>query len=455
MLLNTDSYKYSHFLQYPPGTEYISSYIEARGGRYKDLVFFGLQIYLKEYLSKPFTKYDIEEAKDIVLAHGLPFNTEGFAHILDKHGGYFPVEIEAVAEGSIVPIQNVLVQIQNTDTLCAWVTSYLETSLLRAVWYPSTVATLSWHAKKIIKQYLDKTSDNPQTLSYKLHDFGARGASSLETAGIGGAAHLVNFTSTDTVAGLVCARKYYNEKMAGFSAPAAEHSTITSWGKDGEVAAYRNMLTQFAGKDKILAVVTDSYNIWHALEHIWGGELKEQVVNCGGTIVIRPDSGDPIFVVTQVIAMLIAKFGYSVNSKGYKLLPPYIRVIQGDGISLVTINAILEAMEQKKYSAENVTFGMGGGLLQKVSRDTMEFAMKASSICISGEWRDVYKDPVTDSRKKSKKGHLALIKKPKIGYKTIRKDELHAQENLLLPVFKDGKLLREWSFAEVREKTGL
>jgi nicotinamide phosphoribosyltransferase len=147
------------------------------------MLFFGLQIYLKKYLSKPFSKQEIIEAKELVTAHGLPFNEEGFNYILEKHKGYFPVYIEALAEGSVVPVKNALVQVHNTDPNCYWVTNFIETSLLRAVWYPSTVATISWHAKEIIKEFMHKTSDSMDSLNFKLHDFGARGASSLETAG--------------------------------------------------------------------------------------------------------------------------------------------------------------------------------------------------------------------------------------------------------------------------------
>lgn len=460
IILNTDSYKTSHYLQYPPQTSHISSYIESRGGDYEQLVFFGLQAFLKEYLCHPIKMQDIDEAESILRPHGVPFNKEGWQYIVKQHNGYLPILIEAIPEGTILPTKNVLLQVVNTDARCFWLTSYIETALLRAIWYPTTVATVSWHIKQIIAQALAKTADNLDSLPFKLHDFGARGASSYETSALGGAAHLVNFLGTDTLAGILLARDYYQESMAGFSIPAAEHSTITSWGRDREAEAYKNML-QFAGKNKIVAVVSDSYDLWHAIGQIWGEQLKEQVINNGGTLVIRPDSGDPVDVVSQTIEILMDKFGFTINSKGYRLLPSYLRVIQGDGISLSSIKTILEAMSNRGLSAENIAFGMGGELLQKVHRDTLKFAMKASAIQINQErlgessnlpWYDVFKEPVTDRGKTSKKGRLALIKDVHDNYQTIRREKLGTQENLLLNVFKNGKLLIDDNFTLIRQR---
>ncbi len=453
ILLNVDSYKASHYLQYPPGTTYVSSYIESRGGQYKQAVFFGLQMFLKEYLSQPITQADIDEAREVLTSHGLPFNDAGWAYILNTHNGYLPVEIQALPEGSVVPVKNALVQIQNTDPNCAWLTSYLETALLRAVWYPTTVATVSWHCKQVIRRYLERTSDSSESLPFKLHDFGARGATSEEAAAIGGAAHLVNFAGTDTLSGIMAARRYYDCPMAGFSIPAAEHSTITAWGRADENRAYENMLKKFSGPGKLVAVVSDSYNLWHAIDNLWGEELKQKVENSGGTLVIRPDSGDPVNIVTETIEKLIRVFGCTVNSKGYRVLPDCVRVIQGDGVSLQTIEAILEAMALRKQSAENIAFGMGAELLQKVNRDTLKFAMKASAAKVEGLWRDVFKDPVTDSGKRSKKGRLAVCVNPNSGeWETVREGELHGRENLLLPVYRNGALLINWQFDDIRTR---
>ncbi|MBB3060061.1 nicotinate phosphoribosyltransferase [Microbulbifer rhizosphaerae] len=454
-ILNVDSYKTSHYLQYPEGTQYVSSYIESRGGQFKEAVFFGLQAFIKQYLTRPITRADVDEAEELCLAHGVPFNREGWEYILEEHRGYLPIEIQAVSEGMVVPVRNVLAQVINTDPKCFWLTSYVETALLRAVWYPTTVATQSREAKQIIQRYLEETADNLDGLPFKLHDFGARGTSSQETAALGGLAHLVNFQGTDTIAALVAGRRFYNAPMAGFSIPAAEHSTMTSWGREQETEAYANMLTQFAGSGRLVAVVSDSYDLWNAIDNIWGGELKERVENNGGTLVIRPDSGDPVDVVTQTIERLMRIFGARINDKGYRVLPDYIRVIQGDGISLHTIEGILAAMKARKQSADNIAFGMGAELLQKVNRDTMKFAMKASAVRVNGLWRDVYKDPVTDIGKRSKKGRLALVRRGDGALGTIREQDLGDRSNLLRPVFRNGELLVEQVLEEIRERAAI
>lgn len=451
LILNTDSYKTSHYLQYPEGAEYVSSYIESRGGLYESTVFFGLQMFLKEYLTKPITQADIDEAESICTAHGVPFNRSGWQHILDVHHGFLPLEIEAVPEGAEVPTGNVLVQVVNTDPACAWLTSYIETALLRAVWYPTTVATLSKACQNIIAGYLDETADNLSGLPFKLHDFGARGASSEETVAIGGLAHLVNFMGTDSLSAIVAARRFYGAPMAGFSIPAAEHSTITSWSREGEAAAYANMLKQFGGKGKLVAVVSDSYNLWNAIDNLWGEELKMKVRAMGGTLVIRPDSGDPVKVVPEAIERLIAKFGHTLNTKGYKVLPDCVRLIQGDGVNAASIGAILSEMQARGLSADNVAFGMGGELLQKVHRDTQRFAMKASAICVNGVWRDVYKDPVTDQGKRSKRGRLALIRL-RGKYQTVNREEIPPGVNELVTVFRNGKLTTEYTLEQVRAR---
>lgn len=451
VMLNTDSYKASHWVQYPPGTEQVYSYIESRGGRFDRTVFFGLQMFIKDYLAKPITMADLEEAKEFWAAHGEPFNEEGWRYIIERHGGYLPLLIKAVPEGSVIPTHNVLATIVNTDPRCYWLTSYLETALLRAVWYPTTVATTSWHCKQIIRASIERTSDDPAQIAFKLHDFGARGVSSHESAAIGGAAHLVNFMGTDTVAGVLAARRYYGERMAGYSIPAAEHSTMTSWGRDHEVDAYRNMLKQFAKPGSIVAVVSDSYDIYNATSEIWGGVLKDEVLASGATVVVRPDSGDPLMVPIEIIQALGERFGHTVNSKGYKVLPSAVRVIQGDGITVDTLPVIISNLESAGWAIDNLAFGMGGGLLQHVNRDTQKFAMKCSAALVNGEWVDVYKDPVGDHGKMSKRGQMALIRENG-RYETVPLSGW-AWADMLTPVYRDGKLVRDWSFQDVRDRS--
>lgn len=463
LILNTDSYKASHFKQYPPGTQYVSSYIEPRGismdcpipNHYDlEIVNFGLQMFVKEYLMKPITKADIDEAEEVFVSHGEPFNRKGWEWILNKHAGFLPLYIEALPEGMLLKPGIPQVQVMNTDENVPWLTSYIETALLRAIWYPSSVATISREMKKLIYAHLKATCDDPAgQIPFKLHDFGARGVSSLESAGIGGLAHLVNFMGTDTVTALMYARKYYDEKMAGFSIPAAEHSTITSWGKDLETDAYRNMLHQFGKPGGLVAVVSDSYDIYNAAEHIWGDTLREEVLRTGGTLVVRPDSGDPVNVNIRLIDILGEKFGYSLNQKGFKVLNPAVRIIQGDGVTYNSVDKILSNFRANGWSAENIAFGMGGALLQKVNRDTFKYAMKANAMAYdSNTWIDVYKDPVTDSGKRSKIGRQKVVMSPNGELRAEREEVWTQQSNLMETVYHTGIRDKNETFQTVRDR---
>ncbi|WP_199031363.1 nicotinate phosphoribosyltransferase [Ralstonia sp. ASV6] len=456
-ILNTDSYKASHYLQYPPGTSAMFSYIESRGGRYDRTLFFGLQMLLKEYLSQPVTTAMIDEARSFFAAHGEPFNETGWRYIVETYGGYLPVRIRAVPEGSVVPTHNVLVTVECDDPQAFWLTSYIETMLLR-VWYPVTVATQSWQLRQLVRRYLERTSDDIAQLPFKVHDFGARGVSSAESSAIGGAAHLVSFMGSDTVLGVVAANAYYNTPMAAFSVPAAEHSTITAWGRAGECDAYRNMLRQFGKPGAIVSVVSDSYDLFAALR-MWGTELRQAVIDSGATLVIRPDSGDPQTIVMQTLRALDEAFGSVVNGKGYRVLN-HVRVIQGDGVNADSIEAILAAMEAAGYAADNIVFGMGGALLQQLNRDTQRFAMKCSAVKVDDVWRDVCKDPVTDAGKRSKQGRLTLLRNRRTGaYQTatlpLAWDDRRVEsdwDDALETVFDGGKLLIDVSLDDVRAR---
>ena len=312
----------------------------------------------------------------------------------------------------------------------------------------------------------------PGGVSFMLHDFGYRGVSSVESAAIGGAAHLVNFCGSDTIAALQCVRRYYHGgsvpspvdpsikiPVAALSIPAAEHSTITSWGREGELDAFRNMLTQYP--EGPVAVVSDSYNVFEACSKLWGSELKDMIKERRGKLIVRPDSGDPPVIIPQLLALLGEAFAedVTITSTGHKLLPPYLGMIQasarpalvptrphpptcplsvpvapathpathpavqcsahrraspffpvrlqGDGISFDSLGAILDSIVESGWAAENVAFGSGGALLQKLNRDTQKCAFKCSEIAKrDGSTTEVYKDPITDKGKASKRGKL-------------------------------------------------
>ena len=476
IITDTDSYKVSMWSQYPEGTEYVYSYIESRGGKYDRTEVLGIQA-LAQYLATPITQENIDFADAFWTAHGEPFNRAGWQYILDKHNGRLPLRIRAAREGLIIPTKNVLCTIENTDPKCYWLTTWVETAALRAIWYPTTVGTVSWHIKQEILNYLGKSGD-VNSINFKLHDFGARGVSSMESAGIGGAAHLVNFMGTDTPTAILHVIDVYGGDICGFSIPAAEHSTITSWGREGEVDAYRNMVKQFGKPGAVVAVVSDSYDIFKACE-MWGTELKDDVVNSGATVVIRPDSGDPVLVLPKMFSILGERFGYTTNDKGYKVLNN-VRIIWGDGINSVSLSSILRCVvDVGGWSADNIAFGMGGGLLQQCDRDTLKFAMKCSAVGIriatrpeddwskiSGNpadkpeatkimWQDVFKDPATDPGKASKKGRVTLWEaggefKTAISQPHGWTDKGFEWTEAMKTYFLDGEVLFTQTFEQVR-----
>lgn len=770
IILLVDSYKLSHYRQYPPTTKYIYSYFESReGAKWRDTVFFGLQYYMKRYLEgQVVTREKIDEAEELVAAHlgsKKLFNRAGWEYILEKYDGRLPVEIKAVPEGTVVGESNVLMTVTNTDSACFWLPNYLETLLVQ-VWYPSTVATQSREMKKVWTQYLQKTG-TPESVNFKLHDFGFRGVSCPEQAGLGGAAHLINFLGTDTFAAISLLKKYYGVDMAGYSIPAcyddkteiltnngfkyfceltnddlvaqydngaiefikpstihkyeyngkmyefsnslssivvspnhrmlkynkkndnyivvdaelcnygkndkliisgitgytgnnlsmldrlkiafqadgsfpsrkdkydgsrtgcfpirftlkkqrkidrldwilkelgfeysknydktnraiywikvpdeqfcktfnwvnlscskeyaqefieeasmwdgkkptkntlyycssikyncdiiqalavisgnratlneqyddrmdrkiqyyvnivknshyisgvniekkqvnytgniycvtvdtgliivrrngcvcvcgnSEHSTITSWGRNNEELAMKNMLDAYpASEAPIIACVSDSYNIYDACKNIWGNHLKQNIIDRGGTLVVRPDTGDPVSTVIEVIRILMGQFGFTYNSKGYKVLPDCVRVIQGDGIDFDSFSKILEALDKDGISCDNIAMGSGGGLLQKVNRDTQRFAFKCSAIYDdSGCWKDVYKEPIGDKTKNSKRGILQLRKiVGSHGYAYTTKRYRGTEADELELVFQNGNIMKTHNFKEIRER---
>ena len=466
LILLADAYKYSHYKLYYPGTTKIYSYLESRGGKFDNTVFYGLQYFLKEYLEgMAFSQKDLDEADDMmkqVFGRDDVFDKANFQYILDKYDGKLPVKIKAVPEGTAVGTKNVLMTIENTDPKCFWLTNFLET-LLMQVWYPCTVATMSREVKKVVTKYYQETatSGSEVGIDYVLNDFGFRGVSSVESAGLGGSAHLINFNGSDTIAASVFAKNYYKAQTTfGVSVPATEHSVCTLLGEKGELDIFKHVLDTFP--TGIVACVSDSYNIFRAAEEYWGKELKTQVLDRDGTLVIRPDSGDPIQTLLKLFEKLFEKFGFTVNEKGFKVLPQQVRVIQGDGVNYDSIVEMYQALKKNNISAENLVLGMGGALLQKLDRDTQKFALKCSWAKVNGKEVVVQKSPteldkdgnLMPSFKKSKGGKLKLVKEGK-NYRTVQQDEFPDLEDQMVTVFENGKTLTEWSFEDIRQKAAL
>lgn len=452
-ILNTDSYKLSHFGFEEPGTNKMISYIEAReGGLYNSTVFFGLQIFIKKYLDGlVITRSMVDQAQLVVEQHGLPFNRKGWDYIVNEKSGRLPIRINAVREGTVLPVGNVLVTIENTDPECAWLVSYLETALLRAVWYGTTVATRAYMFKKLLTRFHQETGDVSE-VDFKFIDFGSRGASSKESSEIAGAAHQISFLGTDNIVGILAAMEYYEcNEVPSFSIPASEHTVTILWTAEREKDFFRHALKVYGGEGKMVSIVSDTYSMDNALK-IWGEDLKDEVLASGGQVVIRPDSGDPTKQVLNAVKTLEKYYGSTLNEKGYAVLNPAVRVIQGDGITLDKTEEILQTLKDNGYSASNVTFGCGGFLLQDLTRDTLRFAMKGCYAEVNGEPREIRKVVETDPTKASKAGDITLIRNHLGNIATIRKrDMIEGDAVLLESVYFDGVVARHQKFQDIRK----
>jgi len=446
---------------YPPGLTNMYSYLETRNpSSYSDkTLFFGLQGILNK-LAEPLSALYIEDLRRFCSVHfgsTEVFNRQ-WRRLFEKHH-YWPVRIKAVPEGTLVPIGNVLLTIENTDPEFPWVTNLLETLLLQ-VWYPTTVATYSYAVKKICKQFLFATTDTNRIdghLQFMLHDFGFRGASSYESAGIAGAAHLVSFSGTDTIAAFEYIVRNYSNSInfdwktdcVGFSIPATEHSIMTMLGEEGEVQTIQNVLNAYP--TGLLAMVIDSYDPYQFIDKL-AENFRKEVETRQGRIVLRPDSGDPIEVSVKVLERIGQYFTPTVNSKGYRVLPDYIRVIYGDGININSIKNILTAMQQAGWAAENIVFGCGGKLLQSHNRDNFGFALKTSSVIINGKTIEVFKNPSTQINKISKRGRLGLVLNGD-GFTTVSEIRAERGGNYLRTVLENGKLFNIESFDTIKKRT--
>lgn len=448
-ILDTDSYKLSHFLGYPEDATHVYSYAESRGGRYPATVFHGIQRYARMLADVRITLADIDEAEAFAAMHGEPFNRAAWCTILYQHKGRIPVRIKAVAEGTLVPTRNVLVTVENTDPTMPWLTSYIETALLRATWYPTTVATRIHYMKQKIKPYYDATSESGD-MGFAVLDFSARGCTSLEAAEIGGVAHMLSFIGSDNIPAVLAARKYYDEPMAAFSVPATEHSVTTSYGKDNELDSIGQMIDRMMPRNGILSLVGDTWNVYEFVRK--AAEFRDRIHNKNGTLVIRPDSGEMRQVLPLVIRQVAESFGVKKNAKGYDVIN-MAKVLQGDGINENSVTTPFAIAKDIGISADSIMTGSGGGLMQTdIDRDTCKFAFKASNVTRNGVDIPVAKDPITDPGKRSKMGKLALTH-DQFQFNTTLESELHGEdENFLRTIYEDGKLFNMETLTTIRER---
>lgn len=415
-LIKTDSYKAGHFRMYQPH-RYMTAYMEARKGypgmNDNRIVHAGIQYSIDNFLTTPITMNDIQEAEEFYNTHGVmrspyPWPRDLLVDAVKENGGYIPIKVRALKEGTVILARTPQVVFEAEGKYSRLVTFY-ETAMMEHVWYMSTVATLSRHCKEMIRRAFDKTVDpeNFWKLQYRLHDFGYRGTTCGEQAMIGGFAHLYNFDGTDTMPAAWYSRQLLSKGVPNFdcSIPATEHSVMCSW--PTELEAVQNMIENFG--DGTFATVADTYNYDHYLATVL--PVAAPVVKAmGGYMVVRPDSGDPVECVLKALRAAAKHFGYTTNRKGFMVINN-AGVIQGDGIDISVIGLILDAVIAAGFSVENVAFGMGGGLLQKVNRDTMSYAMKLSLLeTEDGTIRNIMKAPATDMGKSSFPGSFSVYR---------------------------------------------
>jgi nicotinamide phosphoribosyltransferase len=452
-LRKSDSYKDTHI--YDDDVTELLSYFEARGGEYPYTNFFGLQgLLMEEFEGEFFTLKDLQEEYENSQEHfypEFPYHFDDWKYILDTYQGRLPVEIKAVKEGSCIPVGNVLYTVRSTDKRVPGIGQWMET-VLQHTWYTTAVATKSRMWKEICAQFLDETADDRSALRFQGHDFGFRGATGTQAAGRGGAAHLLNFFGTDTKIAMDYLHQYYGApRVSGYSVPATEHSMMTLKGEGGEAGVVGAMLRKYP--KGIVSIVGDSYDIFHFAKDILCGQYKEQIRNREGKVVCRPDSGDMNTQVPQLLDIFSEGFGFRENSKSYKVLAPCIGVIWGDGLDLYSIQGLFRAIKAAHYSTENIVQGMGGGLLQKVNRDTQRCKLALCNAVIDGVDFPAFKNPSTDHSKASKGGRLALVyDKTNDRYATVQDHYGNGVSgDLLETVFYNGEMKRIQTLDEIKK----
>jgi nicotinamide phosphoribosyltransferase len=477
ILLMADLYKYSHWKQYPAGTTKVYSYMCARGSRVPGqdyIIWFGLQYYIKEYFLKPITTEEkLEYIEYVTMSLGPQAVDPEFLACLDEliQLRYLPLKIKSLPEGEKVPLKFPLLTITNTLPRFYWLVNFVET-LLSKLWYTSTCATVSHRFRLLAEKFAGEYTDH---IPYQFHNFSYRSISSEESASLADAAHLMSFLGTDTMGGIVLLNRYYNQvgtepgsKKIGFSVPATEHSVMCMGTKDGE----RDTLQRLIGlyPKGILSVVIDTWNMWQFINGharmLYGPIMKRE-----GKLVFRPDSspktpleiicGDPdgndINERKGVLSLLATGFGSTFDIKGIAFLDSKVGVLYGDAITYEMAEKIFTKMKEQNWHSSNIVFGIGGVNFQWITRDTYNFAIKATYGVVNDIPLDIQKDPITDRKKKSACGLMTVYRNPETGAIDSFKDQCtpeEEEEGALETVFINGKLVKEVTFTDIRKKLG-
>ncbi len=477
-----DGYKTDHIRQYPKETEYVNSNFTPRMSRIpgvNEVVFFGLQYFLKEYLDNQWNNNFFMRDKDAVLRgykrrldNYLGPNAVNVDHVAHLHDlGYLPISIKALPEGTLVPIGVPCLTIMNEDPDFFWLTNHFETILSNIIWKPITSATTAFQYRKKFEEFAKKTGYDKGFVPWQGHDFSFRGMSGLEDACLSSAGHLLSFTGTDSIPAIDFLEMYYgadsDKELIGGSVPATEHSVMCMGEQGNEINTFKRLITEIYPKG-IVSVVSDTWDFWKVMtEYLL--ELKEIIMARDGRLVIRPDSGDPVKIICGdfesphsliteaqlkgAYELLWDTFGGTINEQGYKVLDTHVGLIYGDSITLERQKEILERLETKGFSASNLVLGIGSYTYEYVTRDTFGFAMKATWGQVNGEAKDIFKSPKTDSGfKKSAKGLLQVYSENGI---LKLKDQCtwdEQSEGLLDLVYCDGILLVDQSLSEIRTR---
>jgi nicotinamide phosphoribosyltransferase len=473
-----DGYKVDHRRQYPEGTELVFSNLTSRKTRRAgnpDMVFFGLQYFVKEVLIRQWNENFFQRPKEKVVAefkrrikNYLGPNEVGTAHIEALHHlGYLPIKIMSLPEGSVYPIRVPCMVIWNTLPDFFWLTNYLETILSTSVWGMCTSATTARQYRLLLDRYALDTVGCTDFVQWQGHDFSFRGMFGPEAAMMSGAGHLLSFTGTDTIPAIDFLEKYYNadsdKELVGGSVPATEHSVMCAGGMDNELGTFRRLIKDIypAG---VVSIVSDSWDYWQVLTQ-FTVQLKEDILSRDGKVVFRPDTGDPVKVVCGdpdapadspeykgSIEVLWEVFGGTITPQRFRQLDTHVGLIYGDSITLERAEAICEGLKSKGFASTNAVFGIGSYTYQYVTRDTDGFAVKATFARVNGVDREIFKAPKTDDgTKKSAKGLTAVFKTD--GQYQL-KDQATWEEVLdcaFVPVFEDGVLQKDYTLVEVRE----
>ncbi len=481
-MLLIDFYKAVHAEMLPKNITKSVSYFTPRMSRVKrwdKVVMFGLQGFIKTYLidyfneeffDKPFEEiiYEYKRIMDASLGKD--------AYKIDKieslHKlGYLPIEIVALPEGTIVPMHVPMFGITNTHKDFAWLPQSLESLISAEMWHPMLAATVGMTYRGIVNHYYDLTCEDNIPRSKALGAFDFRGEECLESAVKAGAGWCLSFLNTATVPTIPYLEKNYfcdcTKESVAYGSPSTEHSVMCSnYAVDGdEITLLRRLLTEIYPNTSFSAVL-DSYDYWNIIDNILP-QLKTEIMNHNGCMLMRGDSGDCVEVVTKTVFKLWEEFGGTVNSKGYKVLDPHVKAIYGDSITVQRCEEIYKILMENGFACSNVALGVGSfsfqcieedGFLKPFTRDTFSSCIKATYCEIDGKPFPIFKNPKDGGFKKSQKGCCRVY--TRCDGSIYYEDELTWEQaadyekrvNMLIPVFKDGELLKEQSLKEIRDR---